>query len=116
EREFRKAEGYFLKGLAYAQESKVPAADMAELNNLGLLYNWLGEYDKSLKYLQMAAERAPVKNDAWMSANNVLNVGNTLTLSGRPVEGLAKYKVAIALFTRIKDEYKIASLHLLMAE
>jgi signal transduction histidine kinase/DNA-binding response OmpR family regulator len=116
EREYRKAEGYFLKGLDYAQESKVPGADMAELNNLGLLYNWLGEYDKSLKYLRLAAERAPLKNDAWMSANNVLNVGNTLTLAGQPAEGLVKYKEAIGLFEKIKDEYKIASLHLLMAE
>ena len=116
EREFRKAEEYFLKGLAYAQESKVPAADMAELNNLGLLYNWMGEYDKSLQYLYMAAERAPVKNDAWMSANNVLNTGNTLTLAGRPAEGLVKYQEALARFTRSKDDYKAASLHLLMAE
>jgi signal transduction histidine kinase/DNA-binding response OmpR family regulator len=116
ERELKKAEEYFLKALELAQASKRPGHDLAELNNLGVLYQWMGEYDKSLKYLAMAAERLPIRNDPWSEGNNILNVGNTLTLSGNPVEGIAKYKQSMVIFAKLKDDYKVASLHHLMAE
>jgi signal transduction histidine kinase len=116
ERELKKAEEYFLKALELAQASKRPGHDLAELNNLGVLYQWMGEYDKSLKYLAMAAERLPIRNDPWSEGNNILNVGNTLTLSGNPVEGIAKYKQSMLIFAKLKDDYKVASLHHLMAE
>lgn len=116
ERELDKAADYFLQGLAFARDSKVPGADLPELNNLGLLYNWQGKYDLSLKYLEMAAERLPLRPDAWDVANNLLNRGHTLTLAGRPREGLQKLEDALKRFAAIKDDYKVAALQLRMAE
>jgi signal transduction histidine kinase/DNA-binding response OmpR family regulator len=116
ERELKKAETYFLQALQYAQASKIPAADLPELNNLSVLYIWMGRYDQALKYLALAAERLPLKKDPWSNANNVLNTGNALTLSGKPAAGLAKYRQALSMFGELKEEYKVASLHRLMAE
>lgn len=115
ELELKKSEEYYLKAVEYAQASKVPAADLAALNNLGLLYNWQGDYEKSLEYLAMAAERLPAYNSLWADANNLLNVASTLTLSGKPAAGLEKYKQSMVLFSKLKDNYTVALLHLEMA-
>jgi len=116
EREYKKAAEYFEKSLGYGKATKVPGGLLPMINNLGILYLWMGEYEKSLKYLYMAAELLPAYDQPWANANNILNTGNALTLMGKPREGLEKYKQAMAMYVKLKEAHKIASLHRLMAE
>ncbi len=116
EQELKQAEQYFLKALTFAQLPSVPAgSDLPELNNLGVLYNWMGEHDKALNYLTLAAERLPLVDDPFSVANNYLNVGDALTYLGRHDDGVAKYKESITRFEKLSDEYKIAAVRVQLA-
>jgi signal transduction histidine kinase/CheY-like chemotaxis protein/AraC-like DNA-binding protein len=116
EHEYKKASEYFLKALDYGKGSKVPAANLPMLNNLGVLHLWMGEYKTALEYFNTTAALLPAYGQPWSNANNVLNIGTALTLSGQPKEGLQKYKQSLEMFTKLNEHHKIASLHRLMAE
>ncbi len=45
-----------------------------------------------------------------------MSIGTSLTHAGRELEALEKYRQAMAMFVNLKEEYKVASLHRLMAE
>jgi len=116
EQELKQAEQYFLRALTFAQRPLVPpGADLPELNNLGVLYNWMGEHDKALKYLTLAAERLPLVDDPYSVANNFLNVGDALTFLGRHDDGVAKYMESITRFEQLKDDYKVAAVRVQLA-
>lgn len=116
ERELKKSEEYYLKAFEYGKISKKVSVELSPLNNLGVLYNWLGDYDKSLKYLALAAERLPAYNDVWAVGNNHMNVGHTMILAGRPAEGLERVKEAFKIFSKMKDDYMIAVTRIQLAE
>jgi signal transduction histidine kinase/DNA-binding response OmpR family regulator/Tfp pilus assembly protein PilF len=116
EHEYKKASEYFVKALEFQEKSAVPAATLPMLNNLGVLHLWMGEYDKSLEYLREAAMLLPTYDRPWVTANNIQNQGNALTLMGKPSEGLAKYKQSMKIFEKLREAHKIAGLHRLMAE
>lgn len=115
EHEYSQAEQHFLKAAEYAQKSKWPGAALPELNNLGVLYDWMGQYDKSLKYLTMAAELLPIRDDPYSVANNILNTGDALTHSGNHAAGVEKYKESMARFIKLKDDYKVAAVRVQLA-
>lgn len=116
EQELKQSEQYFLKALSYSQQPIVPrGADLPELNNLGVLYNSMGEYDKALKYLTEAKGRLPLVDDPWSVANNYLNMGDALTFFGRHDEGVSNYNESIARFDKLKDEYKVAAVRVQLA-
>ncbi len=116
EREYKKAAEYFEKAIEYGKSSKVPAGTLPMLNNLGVLYMWMGNYEKSLEYFKTTAALLPAYDQPWATANNLQNQGNVLTLMGKPKEGLVKYEQSMALFEKLQEAHKIASLHRLKAE
>ncbi len=116
ERELKKSEEYYLKAFEYGKISKKVSVELSPLNNLGVLYNWLGDYDKSLHYLSLAAERLPAYDDVWAVGNNHMNIGHTMILAGRPAEGLERVKEALKIFSKMKDDYMIAVTRIQLAE
>ncbi|HZY78194.1 MAG TPA: response regulator [Cyclobacteriaceae bacterium] len=115
EHEYKQAEGHFLKALEYSKQSTYPGAELPELNNLGVLYDWMGEYEKSLQYLEMARKVLNTRDDPWSVANNSLNTGDALTHSGNHAAGIEKYMDALAGFSKIKEDYKVAAVRVQLA-
>jgi signal transduction histidine kinase/DNA-binding response OmpR family regulator len=115
EQELKQTEKFLLKAYELTVQSNIRGADVPELNNLGVLYNRMGEHDKALKYLTMAKEKLPLIDDPFSVANNFLNTGDALTFLGRHNEGVASYKESIMRFDKLKDEYKIAAARVQLA-
>ena len=115
ERELKKSEEYYLKAVDYARATGQPDADLSALTNLGILYNWLGDYDKSLENLEMAATRLPMRNDVWADGNNLVTTGKTLIMAGKLEEGIQKTEQALVLFTKLKENQLVAEAHLQLA-
>jgi signal transduction histidine kinase/DNA-binding response OmpR family regulator len=116
ERDTKKSEDYYLKAVAYGKASGYPTAALSPMNNLAVHFDWMGQYDRALKYLDSVAALLPIENDPWAWANNTFNRGNTLSNMGRPAEGMELIKKAMAMFAKLKDDATVARLHLQLAQ
>lgn len=111
EKDLKKADEYFKKSVAASRATGVPGTELSALVNLGVLCEWLGEYDRALKYLDSVEILLPIDNDPWARANNMLNRGSVLASAGRYREGIAKSREAMAAFAVLKDDYTVAWIH-----
>jgi signal transduction histidine kinase/DNA-binding response OmpR family regulator len=115
EGDLKKSEAFYLKSVAYGRAAG-GFPKVTPLNNLAMVYDLMGQYDKSLKYLDSAAALLPLENDPWREATNVRNKGKVLTHAGKPIEGIEQTRQAMAMFTKLKDDYTVARLHFQLAE
>ena len=65
------------------------------LSNLGIIYYYLGEYDRSVEIHRQAAEKTPEDNFVW------LNLGDALRFSSQPDEAEDAYRKAIDLSVEV---------------
>jgi signal transduction histidine kinase/DNA-binding response OmpR family regulator len=115
EGDLKKAEDFHLKSIALGRKiGGFPK--VSPLTNLAMVYDRMGQYEKSLKYLDSATILLPTENDPWRGAINVRNKGKVLTHAGRPKEGIETTLEAMDIYTRLKDNYTVARLHLQLAE
>jgi signal transduction histidine kinase/DNA-binding response OmpR family regulator len=114
EGDLKKSEEFFLKSIAIGKVTgRFPK--VSPMNNLALVYDRIGEYDRSLKYLDSAATFLPL-DDPWRGSIIIRNKGKVLTHAGRPEAGIEKTMEAMRIFQHLKDNYTVARLHLQLAE
>jgi signal transduction histidine kinase/DNA-binding response OmpR family regulator len=114
EGDLKKSEEFFLKSIAIGKVTgRFPK--VSPMNNLALVYDRIGEYEKSLKYLDSAATFLPL-DDPWRGSIIIRNKGKVLAHAGRPEAGIEKTMEAMRIFQHLKDNYTVARLHLQLAE
>jgi len=115
EGDLKKSEDFYLKSIALGRKAG-GFPQVSPLTNLAVVYDRMGQHDKSLKYLDSATVLLPTEEDPWRAASNVRNKGKVLTHAGKPKEGIETTLQAMTMYTRLKDDYTVARLHLQLAE
>lgn len=115
EGDLKKAEEFYLKSIALGKRAG-GYPQVSPLTNLAIVYDRMGEYDKSLKYLDSAVTLLPSAYDPWRQAINVRNKGKVLTHAGKPREGIETTLQAMEMYERLKEDYTVARMHLQLAE
>lgn len=99
--------GYFHKALASAEAQHGPQSEEVAkvLNNLGVVYNELGEFSKALDHLQRALEiRVAVHGEENnLTATTYQNLGNTYLVSGDPNKALEYFQKALEINQKVLD-------------
>lgn len=99
--------GYFHKALASAEAKHGPQSEEVAkvLNNLGVVYNELGEFSKTLDHLQRALEiRVAVHGEENnLTATTYNNIGNTYLDSGDPNKALEYFQKALDINQKVLD-------------
>lgn len=65
------------------------------LSNLGIIYYYLGQYDRSVDFHRQAAEEMPESNSVW------LNLGDSLNFSSQPNEAADAYLKAMNVSAKL---------------
>lgn len=98
---------YFRKALASAEAQHGPRSEEVAkvMNNLGVVYNELGEFSKALDYLQRALEiRAAVHGEENnLTATTYQNLGNTYLDSGDPNKALEYFQKALDINQKVLE-------------
>jgi signal transduction histidine kinase/CheY-like chemotaxis protein/AraC-like DNA-binding protein len=115
EGDLKKSEQFYLKSIALGKKAG-GFPQVSPVTNLAVVYDRMGDYDKALKYLDSATILLPLETDPWRKAINIRNKGKVLTHAGKPKEGIAETLNAMEIYTRLKDNYTVARLHLQLAE
>jgi signal transduction histidine kinase len=115
EGDLKKSEGFYLQSIALGKKAG-GFPQVSPLTNLAVVYDRMGEYDKSLTYLDSADVLLPTAMDPWRTAINIRNKGKVLTHAGKPKEGIVETLRAMEMYARLKDDYTMARLHLQLAE
>lgn len=99
--------GYFHKGLASAEAQHGPRSkEVAKvMNNLGVVYNELGEFSKALDYLQRALDirLAVLGEENNLAATTYQNLGNTYLNSGDANKALEYFQKAFEINLKVLD-------------
>lgn len=99
--------GYFHKALASAEALHGPRSEEVAkvMNNLGVVYNDLGEFSNALDYLQRALEiRLAVHGEEnSLTATTYQNLGNTYLDSGDPNKALEYFQKALDINQKVLD-------------
>jgi signal transduction histidine kinase/DNA-binding response OmpR family regulator len=115
EGDLKKSEAFYLQSIALGKKAG-GFPQVSPLTNLAVVYDRMGEYDKALNYLDSAAVLLPIEIDPWRTAINIRNKGKVLTHADKPREGIVETLRAMKMYTRLKDNYTVARLHLQLAE
>lgn len=99
--------GYFHKALASAEAQHGPRSEETSkvMNNLGVVYNNLGEFSKALDYLQRALDirLAVLGEKNALTANTYENLGNTYLDSGDTAKALEYFRKALDINQKVLD-------------
>lgn len=99
--------GYFHKALASAEAQHGPRSEETSkvMNNLGVVYNNLGEFSKALDYLQRALDirLAVLGEENNLTATTYQNLGNTYLDSGDPNKALEYFQKALDINQKVLD-------------
>lgn len=99
--------GYFHKALASAEAQHGPRSkEVAKvMNNLGVVYNELGEFSKALDYLQRALDirLAVLGEENNLTATTYQNLGNTYLSSGDANKVLEYFQKALDINLKVLD-------------
>lgn len=99
--------GYFRKALASAEAQHGPRSEEVAkvMNNLGVVYNELGEFSKALDHLQRALEiRVAVHGEENnLTATTYQNLGNTYLDSGDPNKALEYFQKALDINQKVLE-------------
>lgn len=99
--------GYFHKALASAEAQHGPQSEEVAkvLNNLGVVYNELGEFSKALDHLQRALDirLAVLGEENNLTATTYQNLGNTYLDSGDPNKALEYFQKALDINQKVLD-------------
>lgn len=99
--------GYFHKALASAEAQHGSRSEEVAkvMNNLGVVYNELGEFSKALDYLHRALEiRVAVHGEENnLTATTYQNLGNTYLDSGDPNKALEYFQKALDINQKVLD-------------
>lgn len=115
EGDLKKSEQFYLQSIALGKKAG-GFPQVSPLTNLAVVYDRMHEYDKALKYLDSTNVLLPTETDPWRNAINIRNKGKVLTHAGKPREGIVETLKAMEMYTRLKDNYTVARLHLQLAE
>ena len=98
---------YFRKALASAEAQHGPRSEETSkvMNNLGVVYNNLGEFSKALDYLQRALDirLAVLGEKNALTANTYENLGNTYLDSGDTAKALEYFRKALDINQKVLD-------------
>jgi TolB-like protein/cytochrome c-type biogenesis protein CcmH/NrfG len=83
--------GYFADGLQALQTSLRIESDSFYLSNLGAVYYYLGQFDRSVEIHRQAVEKNPESNIVW------LNLGDSLRFSTQADQAADAYRSAMKL-------------------
>jgi len=92
---------YFSKSLRFAEELGDKSSELAQLNNIALIFLKEGELDKALDYLDKSLELATNEND---KASRYNNIGVIYSDKGEYVKAVDYFKKAIESYTQC-DSY-----------
>lgn len=99
--------GYFHKALASAEALHGPRSEEVAkvMNNLGVVYNELGEFSNALDYLQRALEiRLAVHGEENnLTATTYQNLGNAYLDAGDPNKALEYFQKALEINQKVLD-------------
>lgn len=99
--------GYFHKALASAEAQHGPRSEESSkvMNNLGVVYNELGEFSKALDYLQRALDirLAVLGEENSLTATTYQNLGNTYLDSGDANKALEYFQKALDMNLKVLD-------------
>lgn len=99
--------GYFHKALASAEAQHGPRSEETSkvMNNLGVVYNNLGEFSKALDYLQRALDirLAVLGEENNLTATTYQNLGNTYLNSGDANKALEYFQKALDINLKVLD-------------
>lgn len=99
--------GYFHKALASAEAQHGPQSEEVAkvMNNLGVVYNELGEFSKALDYLQRALEiRLAVHGEENnLTATTYQNLGNAYLDAGDTANAMEYFRKALEVNQKVLD-------------
>ncbi len=90
---------YFSKSLRFAEELGDRSSELAQLNNIALIFRKEGELDKALNYLEKSLELATNENDKASRYNNIAVVYSD---KGEYAKAIDYFKKAIESYTQYK--------------
>ena len=111
----REAEGFLIKGLKEAAESKDPGAQLAVLNEIAGYFRTLGRHGESMKYAGEAVELAQE-----MGLSGTLQYGTILLNAATAGRAAGRYDEAERMYAQVEEiyrgqlrqpDYRMASLH-----
>lgn len=77
-------------------------------NNLGVLYDQMGEFEKALKCYEICRQNTDTTVNAYETAMNYSSSGKVLYAIGRNEESIDHFKHSIYFFNKSKSDYGIA--------
>ncbi len=77
-------------------------------NNIGQVYDSIGEYDQALDYYQKALKIQPLHQEPLFLATGFSNIGLTYTHLGKKELALAYYQKALLIYHKIHGEKHLA--------
>jgi signal transduction histidine kinase/DNA-binding response OmpR family regulator len=115
EGDLKTSEKFYLQSIALGKKAG-GFPQVSPLTNLAVVYDRMGDYAKALKYLDSTHVLLPTETDPWRTAINIRNKGRVLTHAGKLKEGMVETLHAMEIYTRLKDNYTVARLHLQLSE
>lgn len=99
--------GYFHKALASAEAQHGPRSEETSkvMNNLGVVYNNLGEFSKALDYLQRALDirLAVLGEENNLTATTYQNLGNAYLDAGDTAKAMEYFRKALDINLKVLD-------------
>ncbi len=108
--EFERARADYELSLRLAREAQAAQAEWQTLLDLGFL--WAGrDYARAGEFFRQALEQARAIGDPLTIAHSLNRMGNWLTNTGRPPEGLQAHREALEIFRRQDSILDVAATH-----
>ncbi len=79
------------------------------LNSIGFIYGRLGEFEKSIEYLELSLQVSREIDDKKLQIIALLNIGRSTLLLGRNADSLSKRQLALSISREINDREMEAS-------
>jgi signal transduction histidine kinase/Tfp pilus assembly protein PilF len=86
-----------------------PVSTIQPLNNLGLAYYYIGEYDRAFSSFQDALSLAEAAEDSLWMAHSLNGIARLHRQLEKPEDALNAYKQALAIYEALGDDYRVAN-------
>lgn len=96
------------KGRKLAKYLGYGYGESQSLSNIGVAYDVLGKYDKSLQYFEEALKTYNYKNDKDERASIITNIATLYSELGNIEKSNSYYRKAIVLFTELEDYFSLS--------
>ncbi|QHV94162.1 tetratricopeptide repeat-containing sensor histidine kinase [Spirosoma endbachense] len=105
----REALSYYQQALALMHVEKNTSGMAIIENSIGVCYDGLEQYDKSLIYYKLALKHATEIEFALLQADILVNIGLALKLAKRPQEGLPFVERSLAIAQKQQNKESMAN-------